>query len=114
MTQVQFQSNANRAKVRAFFVKYQDRLMYGTDLTHSPPDPKARAQNPPATDDFAKEADTVWRSDWRYLATPLSQNIEALVHPSTKGLALPRSVVDKIYYANARRVFHLGANPQAR
>lgn len=114
MTQVQFQSNANRAKVRAFFVKYQDRLMYGTDLTHSPPDPKARAQNPPATDDFAKEADTVWRSDWRYLATPLSQNIEALIHPSTKGLALPRAVIDKIYYANARRIFHLGASPQAR
>ena len=114
MTQVQFQSNANRAKVRAFFIKYQDRLMYGTDLTHNPPDASARAQNPPATDDFAKEADMVWRSDWRYLATSLSQPVEALGNKPTKGLALPRFVIDKIYFANARRVFHLDAEPQAR
>lgn len=114
MTQVQFQSNANRAKVRTFFIKYQDRLMYGTDLTHSPPDPKGRAQNPPAINDFATEADTAWRSDWRYLATPLSQKIEALKNKSTGGLALPKRVIDKIYYANARRIFHLGMKPQAR
>ncbi|RZF60947.1 amidohydrolase [Sphingomonas populi] len=106
MSQVQVQSNANHAKVRAFFLKYQDRLMYGTDLTDSPPDPNARAQNPPATGNFAKEADDTWRSDWRYLATPLSQPIAA-IKADAPGLALPRSVIDKIYYANARRFFHL-------
>jgi hypothetical protein len=47
-------------------------ILYGTDLTDSPPDPAARAQNPPATNDFAAEADRVWRNDWRYLATPLA------------------------------------------
>lgn len=106
MTQVQYQSNREPAKVRAFFVKYQDRLMYGTDLTDSPADPHARAQNPPVTGNFPKEADTAWRSDWRYLATPLSQHIDAL-KADTRGLALPRGVIDKIYYANARRFFHL-------
>jgi predicted TIM-barrel fold metal-dependent hydrolase len=106
MSQVQVQSNANRAKVRAFFVKYQDRLMYGTDLTDNPPDPHARAQNPPATGNFTKEADDAWRSDWRYLATPLSQHIDA-IKAEAPGLALPRAVIDKIYYANARRFFHL-------
>lgn len=106
MSQVQAQSNADHAKVRAFFVKYQDRLMYGTDLTDSPPDPHARAQNPPATGDFIREADTVWRADWRYLATPLSQHVDA-IKADTPGLALPRGVVDKIYYVNARRFFRL-------
>jgi predicted TIM-barrel fold metal-dependent hydrolase len=106
MSQVQVQSNANHAKVRAFFVKYQDRLMYGTDLTDSPPDPAARAQNPPTTGDFAKEADATWRSDWRYLATSLSQPIAA-INADAPGLALPREVIDKIYYRNARRFFHL-------
>lgn len=107
MTQVQFQSNADYRKVRSFFVKYQDRLLYGTDLTLSPPDPKARAQNPPATTaGFAKEADDAWRSDWRYLATPLTQHVDA-ISADAKGLALPRTVIDKIYYRNARRVFHL-------
>lgn len=106
MTQVQAQSNDDYAKVRAFFVKYQDRLMYGSDLTHSPPDPHARAQNPPATDDFAKEADDSWRSDWRYLATLRSQHVDA-IGKDAKGLGLPKMVVDKIYFGNARRVFHL-------
>jgi len=106
MSQVQVQSNANHAKVRSFFIKYQDRLMYGTDLTDSPPDPKARAQNPPTTGNFTKEADDAWRSDWRYLATPLSQHIAA-IKAEAPGLALPRAVIDKIYYANARRFFHL-------
>ena len=106
ITQVQSQSTADRAKVRAFFIKYQDRLMYGTDLTQSPPDPKARAQNPPVTDDFGAEADRVWRSDWRYLATPLAQRVDA-INADAAGLALPRTVIDKLYYANARRFFHL-------
>jgi predicted TIM-barrel fold metal-dependent hydrolase len=106
MSQVQVQSNADHAKVRNFFLKYQDRLMYGTDLTDNPPDPKARAQNPPATGNFIKEADDAWRSDWRYLATPLPQHIDA-IKADAPGLALPRAVIDKIYYTNARRFFHL-------
>lgn len=107
MTQVQYQSNADYAKVRKFFIKYQDRLLYGTDLTLSAPNPKARAQNPPATNaGYAKEADDAWRSDWRYLATPLSQRVEAIA-ADTPGLALPRAVIDKIYYRNARRVLRL-------
>jgi len=104
MTQLQVQSNADREKIRAFIIKYQDRLLYGTDLTDDPPAPGARAQNPPAQSDFGHEADEMWRSDWRYLATPLHQRVEA-IGADTPGLALPRAVIDKIYYANARRTF---------
>jgi hypothetical protein len=103
---LQVQSNADLEKVRAFFIKYQDRILYGTDLTDSPPDPAARAQNPPITGDFAREADRVWRADWRYLATPLSQRVEA-IDADAKGLNLPREVVDKIYWKNAARFFKL-------
>jgi predicted TIM-barrel fold metal-dependent hydrolase len=105
MTQVQYQSNADREKVRQFFIKYQDRLLYGTDLTEDPPDPHARAQNPP--DDgtpFEVEADKFWRSDWLYLATADEQYIEA-IKARVKGLALPKAVIDKVYYSNAHRVF---------
>ena len=105
MSELQNQSADDYDRVRNFMIKYQDRLIYGTDLTHNPPDPNARAQNPPSSGDgFAKEADDTWRSDWRYLATPLSQHIEA-IDADVKGLALPRSVIDKIYYRNAHRVF---------
>ena len=105
MTQVQYQSKADRDKVRRFFIKYQDRLLYGTDLTEDPPDPHARAQNPP--DDgtpFEVEADKFWRSDWLYLATSDVQYIDAIKAKVT-GLALPKAVIDKIYYSNAHRVF---------
>jgi len=105
MTQVQYQSNADREKVRQFFLKYQDRLLYGTDLTEDPPDPHQRAQNPPSDGTpFDVEADKFWRSDWQYLATPEVQHIEAL-KADVRGLSLPKSVIDKIYYSNARRVF---------
>jgi hypothetical protein len=94
-------------KVRRFFVKYQDRLLYGSDLTEDPPEPHARAQNPPMDPvQFAVEADAFWRSDWVYLATSEVQPIDA-IKAEVKGLALPKPVIDKIYYANARRVFGL-------
>ena len=54
--------------------------------------------------EFTAEADTFWRSDWVYLATAEAQSIDA-IKADVKGLALPKSVIDKIYYANARRVF---------
>lgn len=107
LSNLQVQSNADRAKVRAFFIKYQDRILYGTDLTDSPPAPAARAQNPPATSDFPREADAVWRADWRYLATPLSQHVDA-IQADAPGLDLPRAVIDKIYWKNAHRFFNLG------
>jgi predicted TIM-barrel fold metal-dependent hydrolase len=107
ITQVQAQSRDDYPKVRAFFLKYQDRLMYGTDLTQNPPEPNARAQNPPAIEDFAKEADDTWRSDWHYLATDGDQKVDA-IGATVKGLALPRAVIDKIYYRNARRIYQLG------
>ena len=107
MTQVQYQSVRDYRKVRRFFIRYQDRLMYGSDLSENPPDPAAKAQNPPVTlESFGEEADQFWRSDWKYLATGESQRIDA-IKADVPGLALPRSVIDKIYDGNARRAFHL-------
>jgi predicted TIM-barrel fold metal-dependent hydrolase len=107
MTQVQYQSKSDREKVRRFFIRYQDHLLYGTDLTESPVTAADRAQNPPiAPGQFPKEADAFWRSDWAYLATAAAQHVDA-IGADVSGLALPKSVIDRIYYANARRVFGL-------
>ena len=95
MSQVQYQSVRDREKVRNFFIRYQDRLLYGTDLTFGP-DAKA--------EEFKREAHGAWTSDWRYLATGETQRID-MIHADVAGLALPRAVIDKIYYANAVRVF---------
>ncbi|MEP7243632.1 MAG: amidohydrolase family protein [Gammaproteobacteria bacterium] len=113
MSQIQFQSKSGPAKVRAFFVKYQDRILYGTDLTESPPDPHERAQNPPMDPArFADEADAFWRSDWLYLATSDVQPVAA-IKADVKGLSLPKTIIDKIYYSNAKRVFGKSRQPTA-
>lgn len=99
MSQVQYQSLRDRERVRRFFIRYQDRLLYGTDLTQNPGDDPAG---------FRREAHGAWRSDWRYLATGETRRIDVL-HADVPGLALPREVIDKIYYRNAARVFGLVA-----
>ncbi len=107
MSQVQFQSRTDRGKVRRFFIEYQDRLLYGSDLTENPVSAADRAQNPPIErGSFSQEADAFWRSDWSYLATSAVQHIDAL-GADVVGLALPRGAIDKIYFANARRVFRV-------
>lgn len=95
MTQVQYQSVRDYDKVRDFFIRYQDRLLYGSDLTQAPGSDPA---------EFRRQAHAFWLSDWRYLATAESQRIDD-IDADARGLALPRSVIDKIYRENARRVF---------
>jgi predicted TIM-barrel fold metal-dependent hydrolase len=100
MSQLQHQSVRNYDKVRSFFIKYQDRLLYGTDLTVNPGDEPA---------EFKRSAHAVWTHDWRYLATNETQRVE-IIQADVRGLALPRDVIDKLYYSNAVRIFALGAS----
>jgi alpha-galactosidase len=95
MGQVQFQSNADREKVRQFFVRYQDRLLYGTDLTQEPGRPAK---------EMRAEAHQVWLRDWTYLNTDKVIQVPELDAP-VRGLALPKEVARKIYAANAQRWF---------
>jgi predicted TIM-barrel fold metal-dependent hydrolase len=89
------QAIRQRAKVRRFLVKYQDRVLYGTDI----------ARLPDATDAaFATEADDAWRADWRFLNTADVLHSDDLP-AAFRGLALPKAVVDKLYRLNALRVF---------
>jgi predicted TIM-barrel fold metal-dependent hydrolase len=89
------QAIRHRAKVRRFLIRYQDRILYGSDI----------ARLPDATDAaFAAEADAAWRADWRFLNTGDTLRSDDLP-AAFRGLALPRAVVDKIYRSNARRVF---------
>lgn len=107
MSEVQYQSFSNYEKVRNFFIKYQDRIMYGTDLTmNADSESNLPAQNPPSTglSSFAQDAHRVWLSDWKYLATAESQFVPQIKNEA-KGLSLPKSVIDKIYYKNAKRKF---------
>lgn len=93
--QVQYQSRIDARHVRDFFIRYQDRLMYGTDLAQS--DEQSDA-------DFVHDLDTVWRRDWRYFTTRDSFAVPEL-DGKVEGLGLPRAVVDKLYRLNAERAY---------
>jgi len=97
MTQVQYQSAREYDAVRDFFITYQDRVLYGSDLTQAP---GANA------DEFAAQVESVWRGHWDYLATNNSQRVDD-IDATVAGLQLPKEVIDKIFYKNARRVFQL-------
>jgi len=76
-------------KVRAFLTKYQDRVLYGTDL-----DLVATAN----AEESLKEWQKAYVRDWRFLATDETLDLNGrTVH----GLKLPESVLRKIYRTNA-------------
>ncbi len=93
--QLQYQSQRDREKVRRFMIRYQDRLMYGTDVSQ-PPQQSGAA--------LMKEVEPVWRMHWRYFNTEESFKVSDLEQPVT-GLGLPKAVVDKLYHLNAERSF---------
>ncbi len=97
VAQLQHQSLRDHDKVRNFFLKYQDRILYGSDLTLNPGADAAGMR---------KELHDAWLSHWRYLATGDTQAIWDL-DADVKGLALPKTVIDRIFYGNARRVLGL-------
>ncbi len=93
--QLQSQSQHDREKVRAFMIQYQDRLLYGTDLSQTP------EQSGQA---LLREVTPIWRQHWRYFNTEETFKVADLDRP-VQGLGLPREVVDKLYHRNAERTF---------
>ena len=96
MAHLQYQSIRDPEKVRNFLIKYQDRIIYGTDITigKDEQDPESRM----------KALTDRWESNWIYLATDSVQKIRN-IEGDVKGLQLPKKVIDKIYYNNAGRYF---------
>ena len=88
-------------KVRAFFLKYQDRILYGVDQSWRPyrtPD-----VTPTDTDraKFAADLEAQYRRDWAYYA---GAGAIAYGGETVEGLALPQAVLDKFYWRNAERI----------
>lgn len=80
-----------REKVRAFLIKYQDRVLYGTDLVVMPKDDTERA--------LAEWNDTYAR-DWKFFATNETFEVRGR---KVQGLELPEPVLRKLYHDNAVR-----------
>ena len=95
ISHLQYQSARDFQKVYDFIIKYQDQLLYGTDL--STRDDKDSAQVMQYMHDFRF-------GHWRYFVT--DEMMEAPeVEGQFKALHLPKEVVDKIYRKNAEKWF---------
>jgi len=88
---LEYQSQSNREKIRNFLIKYQDRIIYGSDLGMGP-------NNDPAA--VKARLHKRWLEEWDYFSTEKVMTTEE-VNGEFQGLQLPKNVVDKIYYLNA-------------
>lgn len=90
---VQFQTMQNWQKVHDFFIKYQDRLIYGTDLEEDEGDEQSVIE---------KKAHELWIRDWKYFTS--GDTLQSpLVNGKFLGLKLPKKVIDKLFYKNAMK-----------
>jgi predicted TIM-barrel fold metal-dependent hydrolase len=102
ISHLQYQALTERQKVRDFFIKYQDRLIYGTDLRSGAMDIVNNGITAPAP--MQKHAHDVWLRHWRFFTTDEMMRVPK-VDGEFRGLKLPREVIDKIYRENAEKWF---------
>jgi len=94
---LQYQSAKDRKRVRDFCIKYQDRLLYGTDEGYSGSSDPER---------FRKSIHETWSDDWKYFTSEDVMTSDKFRGKFT-GLKLPKEVVDKIYSGNAIKWFNI-------
>lgn len=92
-------------KVRALFLKYSDRILYGVDAVWKP---YLRAQPPTEAQRQAhlNRLELQYRADYDYYA---GQGEITCQGRKVQALNLPRSVLEKFYHRNAERLFQLPA-----
>jgi hypothetical protein len=88
---LQYQSAVDRDRIRNFCIKYQDRLLYGTDLSENETNNRDR---------LSKEVHETWFDDWKYFTSKDEMTSDKFKGKFT-GLQLPKEVVDKIFSKNA-------------
>jgi len=95
LVHLEYQAARNPEQVRRFLVRYQDRILYGSDDAYGPQDDDSAA---------VKAIHADWVEDWRFLATRDDMRSPDFAEPF-HGLQLPRTVIDKIYRANSENMF---------
>jgi predicted TIM-barrel fold metal-dependent hydrolase len=97
---LQYQSLTDYEKVRDFCIKYQDRLIYGTDLAD---DGNSNGEG------LARQIHETWINDWKYFTTNTEMTSDNF-RGKFKALHLPREVVNKIFCRNAVKWYKLNIN----
>ncbi|NHF57858.1 amidohydrolase family protein [Flavobacteriaceae bacterium TP-CH-4] len=88
-------------KVRRFFEKYQDRILFGSDYGNSEP---ADEMTPKELENEQKDLNASYERLWKYLSS--SDSLE-LRGQQTVGLELPMDVLQKVYFQNTANFLSL-------
>lgn len=95
ISHIQYQAVQDHQKVYDFFIRYQDRLLYSTDLVFD---------DSQETKAILNHAAEIWKSHWTFFTS--DQIMEAPeLSGKFKALHLPRTVIDKLYRKNAEKWF---------
>jgi predicted TIM-barrel fold metal-dependent hydrolase len=92
---LQKQAQTDWKRVRDFLIKYQDRILYGTDQGD-----EGRGN----AEDLKENLHRVWVHDWKFFTTDEVMTSQEVDGPF-RGLKLPKEVIEKIYYKNAVKWF---------
>lgn len=95
ISHLQFQSKENRQKVIDFITKYQDRLIYATDIVQD------ETADPEALKTYCK---STWEQHWLYFTSDSMMEAPE-IEGSFQALHLPKTIIDKIYRLNAEKWF---------
>jgi predicted TIM-barrel fold metal-dependent hydrolase len=101
LVHLEYQATTAPAKVRRFLLRYQDRILYGSDINYGPDE---SAQDAVTSLD---EIHAGWLADWRFLTGSESLH-SGDFDAAFPGMHLPRTVVDRIYRRNAEQTFPAG------
>lgn len=100
VSHLQYQSVTDYNRVRDFCIRYQDRLLYGTDLSGEETENKEALE---------KKIHETWMNDWRYFTTD-NEMTSNQFRGNFTGLHLPKEVVDKIFGGNAVKWYKLNSH----
>ncbi|MBV9316688.1 MAG: amidohydrolase family protein [Gammaproteobacteria bacterium] len=103
LVHLEYQAASDPEKVRRFLIRYQDRILYGSDVDYGPAEPSAAEM---------AALHGGWLNDWRFLATS-EQMHSPEFEPGFHGLHLPRTVLERIYHGNAEALFTNAWNTSA-
>jgi len=99
---LQLQSFYDREKVKSFLTTYQDRILFGSDIIRM-------EKNPNNREELLKGMKELWLQQWKFFATddliPTDYFTSESAPKEMKGLRLPITIVDKIFYNNTHRIF---------
>jgi len=98
---LQLQALHDRAKMLSFLTKYQDKILYGSDIV-------LQASSPENREEQKQRLMDTWLHQWNFFATgetvPANNFASESLPKEMQGLRLPKTIVDKIFYGNAKRV----------